>query len=485
MSIALIPPELYALITRQIDERDLQQSLLALSRALPSTPIPLDLLFERVTITRGSEQAIQLTRRLLQPDGEDAATHVQHFCLQDEWTIDAEVTVNLLRKLPNLRSLSLCIGTNFAPEHLEAILKRPMAHLQYLSLRFRPYVQRATYQQFLSGSYFDSTLGCLARWPDSSLPTLSIVQDPMDPLQAPQKAFAQPLVFFRLDSELSNLAQSPFLYSLTSLKFRIPSRQVAHSICRSPLSLPSVELLDLSTCNVTSGDIIDILLPLLPRLKHLILDGCIVLRGEYRPEDWAAFGKSCALSGVTRSKVREKKLRQARLETVPVARPERKGRRGRRGVSTATVSLRASPPRESRVVGTAQGAAASNARVRIFPASPSLRSLSITLLPSIALEKHAEIRQEFEKGWFEGLSQILEIRGRLYKSSNLGTKIMMFAQEEELDESEEGLDGLVDVSNWEDSVDIGAPVLCFAGPSSSEAHQSGCAHSLAWNVWKE
>jgi hypothetical protein len=124
MSIALIPPELYALITRQIDERDLQQSLLALSRALPSTPIPLDLLFERVTITRGSEQAIQLTRRLLQPDGEDAATHVQHFCLQDEWTIDAEVTVNLLRKLPNLRSLSLCIGTNFAPEHLEAILKR-------------------------------------------------------------------------------------------------------------------------------------------------------------------------------------------------------------------------------------------------------------------------------------------------------------------------------------------------------------------------
>jgi hypothetical protein len=152
MSLPL-PTELYSSIIEQIPPESLQQSILSLTRALPYAPIPLHGLFERITLSR-PEQAIQFTRRLLKPDGEDVSLYVQELSLHNEWTVDAEVMVNLLRKLPRLRSLNLCIGTNFSPEHLKAIFQRwallfhlyliyiliirPLPELQYLSLRFRP-----------------------------------------------------------------------------------------------------------------------------------------------------------------------------------------------------------------------------------------------------------------------------------------------------------------------------------------------------------
>ncbi|KAJ6523604.1 hypothetical protein B0H19DRAFT_1201549 [Mycena capillaripes] len=485
MSLSSLPTELYSAIFDQLPPEELQQSILSLTRTLPYAPIPIDLLFQHITLSR-SEQALQLTRRLLKPDSEHVSLYVREFSLHNEWTVDAEVMVNLLRKLPKLRSLSVCIGTNFAPEHLQAIFKSPRPDLQYLSLRFRPYVQRATYQQFLSGSYFDSTLACLAEWPPSDLPTLSIVQEPMDPGQAPKIAFAQPIVFFRLDSHLSDLAQSPYISSVRSFRLRIPSRPVAGPLTTSALSLPSVELLDLSTCNVFGAELTDTILARLTKLKHLILDNGALLRGEYHAEDWAVLGKGCALAGVKRTKEREKKLRQARLETAPVAAAERRPRRGRRGVSTATISLRKSPPRDSRVVGVIDTPAATAMRkIRLYPASPSLCSFATTLPPSVPPEKHAEIREQFEKGWFEGLSQLIEVRSRLYQSYRLGSTIMKFVDVDESDGSDEGLDGLVEVTSWEDDVEIKAPVLCLVGPGKSEAHEPGCAHSVAWTVWKD
>ncbi|KAJ7665365.1 hypothetical protein DFH06DRAFT_1187130 [Mycena polygramma] len=486
MSLSSLPSELYSAIIEQFPANEAQQALLSLTRTLPYAPIPIDLLFHSITIAR-SEQAIQLTRRLLKPDRERVALYVQELSLHNEWTVDAEVMVNLLRKLPRLRSLSLCIGTNFAPEHLKAIFQKPMPDLKYLSLRFRPYVQRATYQQFLSGSYFDSTLSCLADWPPSDLPTLSIVQEPMDPAQAPKISFAQPIVFFRLDSHLSELAQSPYLSSVTSFRLRIPSRPVAGPLTISPLSLPSVELLDLSTCNVFGAELTDTILARLTKLKHLILDNGALLRGEYHPEDWAVLGKGCAIAGLKRTKEREKKLRQARLETAPVPVTERRPRRGRRGVSTATISLRKSPPRDSRVIGVIDTPAANAIRkIRLYPASPSLCSFATTLPPSMPPDKHAEIREQFEKGWFEGLRQLIEVRARLYQSYRLGSTIMKFDDDaEESDGQDEVLNGLVEVSEWEDDVEIRAPVLCLVGPGKSEAHEEGCAHSVAWTVWKD
>jgi hypothetical protein len=103
----------------------------------------------------------------------------------------------------------------------------------------------------------------------------------------------------------------------------------------------------------------------------------------------------------------------------------------------------------------------------------------------VAPDKHAEIREQFERGWFEGLGQLRDVRARLYQSYRLGSTIMRFADVEESDGSDEGLDGLVEVSSWDDEVDIRVPVLCLVGPSKSEVHEPGCAHSVAWNVWKD
>ncbi|KAJ7204453.1 hypothetical protein GGX14DRAFT_460461 [Mycena pura] len=483
-----LPIELYETIIEQIapDDPLRQSTILSLTRALPYIPALQTYLFRGIILSR-AEQAIQLTLRLLKTDGDEVSLCVQEFCWHNEWTVDAEVVVNLLRKLPGLRSLSLCIGTNFAPEHLEAIFKTPRPDLRYLSLRFRPYVQKATYQRFLSGSYFDSTLACLAEWPPSDLPTLSVVQEAMEPAQAPHISFAQPIVFFRLDKHLADLAHSSYLFSLTSLRLRIPSRPVAGALASLPLSLPSVELLDLSTCNVFGAELTDTLLARLTRLKHVILDNGTLLRKEYDPEDWAVLGKGCALAGVKRTKEREKKLRQARLQTVPVAAPERQARPGRKGVSTAKISLRASPPRQSRVVGVVDTPAASGMRkVRLYPGLPSLCSLATTLPASVPPGKHAEIRQQFEKGWYEGLRQLVETRSRLYKSHGLeSATIMKYMDAEETNGSEEGLDGLVEVTEWDDDLDIKAPVLCLAGPEKSAVHEAGCAHSVAWTVWKD
>ncbi|KAJ7603045.1 hypothetical protein FB45DRAFT_772781 [Roridomyces roridus] len=498
MSLAFLPAELYTAIIDHFNPDDAQQSTLSLTRALPYAPISHYLLFRNIVITR-AEQAVRLTIRLLKPDAAQIPHYVQEFSLRDEWTVDAELIVNLLSKLlPKMRSLSFCIGTNFAPEHLEAIFHTPRPELRFLSLKFRTYVKRATYQQFLSGSYFDSTLACLAKWPDSDLASLSIVQVPMDPAEAPKVAFAQPIVFHRLDSHLSELAQSLYISSVTSFRLCIPSRAVSAPLTSSVFSLPAVELLDLSTCNVHAAELTDTILARLTQLKHLILDHGTLFRGEYRAEDWTALGKGCALAGVRRAKERERKLRQAQAAMVAVGpelpAPERRARQGRRGVSTATISVRKSPTRTSSSSGTHVVDAATVTvmrKVRLFPAAPTLRSFATTPNAFVLLENNVEIRAQFEKGWLEGLAQLLELRKRLFQSKRLGTSVIMrIVDVEEMDSaSEEGLNGLVEMSeaDWEvnDIEVLVTPILCLVGPDRSQAHEKGCAHSVAWTKWND
>lgn len=133
-TLAELPTELYSTIIHHFAPEDLQQSLLALSRAIPLAPIPTDLLFRSITIRR-AEQVIHLSRRLRNAP-QDAAV-VQTFTLAS-WTVDADVFINLLALLPNIRELTLHIGPNFAPEHLEELFQEPRPTLKYLSLRFRP-----------------------------------------------------------------------------------------------------------------------------------------------------------------------------------------------------------------------------------------------------------------------------------------------------------------------------------------------------------
>ncbi|KAI0066508.1 hypothetical protein BV25DRAFT_1392841 [Artomyces pyxidatus] len=498
---ASLPPELYNAILDTVPKSELKKTTLALLRALPYSAIPQHHLFTEIRLTH-ADQVVQLGRRLR--GAQYFATLVREFNL-DMWKVDADVAINVVRSMPNLTRLSMCIGPNFAPEHLEELFQEPMVGLTFLSLRFRPYVQQATYYQFLKGAYFDSFLVALSKWP-TDLTSLSIMQDPLDPSLAPAKQFAQPLVFFRLDS-LSSLTASPFLENLANFRIRIPSRQVSRFLYSQPASLPSIDLLDLSTCNITETDV-KMMLQQFSGLRHLILDHSSILRGEQLGGEWALFGKSCAMVGIGRAREREKKLKEwIAAQTVrewdpapqPVAesstqRAGRKPRRGgRRGVSTATVSLRASPPKKSKPLPGGKAAL----KARILPPGPTVRSIAMMPSAHVLPSAHQAIREEFERGWSEGLATLTSVRRRLRASCVNGMRMMRFAtlDDDEFATTEDAYDGLIEVGVDADELrdlsadmDVGrCPVLCLAGPGEREGyvHADGCGHATGWEVWQD
>jgi hypothetical protein len=84
---------------------------------------------------------VQLYQRLRSLPGALAIPWVRELSLET-WTVDADVVVNLVRLLQidtaRVTTLSLFIGPNFAPEHLAEMFGRPIPHLRYISIRFRP-----------------------------------------------------------------------------------------------------------------------------------------------------------------------------------------------------------------------------------------------------------------------------------------------------------------------------------------------------------
>ena len=134
VSLDTLPVELYYAILSHIPTWDLQPTVLALTRATPHSAIPAHLIFDYVRLTHG-RQVVQLYSRL-RKSPEDA-DRVRLFVLEC-WTVDADVVVNLMALLHNLKELTLFIGPNFTPEHLEDMFKKPKEGLRSISLRFRP-----------------------------------------------------------------------------------------------------------------------------------------------------------------------------------------------------------------------------------------------------------------------------------------------------------------------------------------------------------
>jgi hypothetical protein len=143
MSFATLPGELYTAIVEQLDPSLLAPVVLALSRVLPSAPIPVQLLFHSIRIKQ-PQQAVSLFLRLQKVSNVPGSpqdlcpTWVKEFSVAT-WTADADVIINIVRLLPNLASLNLRIGpSNVSPEHLEQLFENPIGKLKQLSLRFRP-----------------------------------------------------------------------------------------------------------------------------------------------------------------------------------------------------------------------------------------------------------------------------------------------------------------------------------------------------------
>ncbi|THH31330.1 hypothetical protein EUX98_g2849 [Antrodiella citrinella] len=448
-----LPAELFGDIVDAIADDTVQQDILSLTRALPHAPIPLERLFRHIHLK--SQFSIPQFYIRIRRD-ELARGWVRTFSLET-WQADADVVINILALFPRLKELRLFMGPNFSPDHLEKMFTRPREGMELLSLRFRPYVQRATYYQFLAGAYFDSMIFALADWPAASIPKLSIIQDPLESSIAPTDKFAQPFVFHRLDS-FSNLSVAPSISSLPYFRLRIPARQISRFIYQPQRAFPSLRLLDLSTCSIRGPDV-EAILGRFTKLEHLILDGCSLITQRELPEggvdsQWAALGKTMALAGVKCMKDREKKLKvwlEAAQDSYPqagTAGQAGKAKKGRRGLATATISLRETAQAEQApmFVRSAQTAKElgfkPNSRIRVLPPKPGLLSVAVSLPPHANVEQlgHVDIQAEFERGWAEGILQLITIRGRLKTSWYNGTaKVVHFGDigdDDDLDNDE-------------------------------------------------
>lgn len=126
--------DLVAIVLSHVEDDDIQQTILALSRVFPRYYFPFHALLRRIVLRR-PEQCVQLHRRLRGPHPD--ANLVRELRIQS-WTADAEVVCNLLDVLEGLKVLALYVGANFVPEILLRVMEKPRASLETLMIRFRP-----------------------------------------------------------------------------------------------------------------------------------------------------------------------------------------------------------------------------------------------------------------------------------------------------------------------------------------------------------
>jgi len=102
----------------------------------------------------------------------------------------------------------------------------------------------------------------------------------------------------------------------------------------------------------------------------------------------------------------------------------------------------------------------------------------------ISATQHQTIREDFEKGWNEGVALLSVVKSRLYQSWRNGVRMMCVTA----DAGGDGLNGLEDIrveSAFHSHPELDAPILCLAGPGTLEKHVQGCSHNFAWDVWDD
>lgn len=131
-----LPAELYTAILEQFEGTtgERQHAVAALIRAIPRSPVPYNLLFERIHLAR-RQQSFQLYRVLWKRRHD--ADRVRAFSYEC-WDAEADHVVNLVGLLRNVEEMTLWSGPSFTPENLEDLFTKPKASMRVLSIRFRP-----------------------------------------------------------------------------------------------------------------------------------------------------------------------------------------------------------------------------------------------------------------------------------------------------------------------------------------------------------
>ncbi|EIW66454.1 hypothetical protein TREMEDRAFT_34949 [Tremella mesenterica DSM 1558] len=169
-----LPHEIISTILTHIPDRYKNRTVKSLELALPGYTVTSKEKYGCVVLE--SIHSIQEIRKLWR-EMKNEGEWVKTFGLES-WQCDPDLLNNALRCCPNIDMIMLNIGTDFGPDHLAEMFQEPR-NLRRMELRFRLYVERATYLQFLSGIYFDTAIEVLSRWPACpSFTHLSLVEDP-------------------------------------------------------------------------------------------------------------------------------------------------------------------------------------------------------------------------------------------------------------------------------------------------------------------
>ncbi|CAE6355699.1 unnamed protein product [Rhizoctonia solani] len=488
-----LPSEVYAVIFSHVPPSERQRAVLNLSRALPRSPVPTSQIYNHIIVYTPAA-VFHLYKHFRRRKEHEADLYNPSELVKSisvrAWIVDADLVVNLLALLPSVPIMQMCVGTTYSPEHLHDIFTRPRLALRTLQLRFKPYVEKATYMPFLKGAYFDSTIIQLAKWQvtqDNHLRNLSITQDTISYRAHIQ--FAQPLAFFSF-KPLAELAISPIGQYIRALRISVPAKPVITHIGSTANSFPQLSFLDISTTALPPPNAeraIGTLLSRLARLQHIIIDR----NAGPMPRDspgWATLGRACALAGVERAKEKEHEIqlwvdskRQeeaaaqgdegegapalAPMDPAPVPR----GRRGRRGLATATVSLR--DPRPAPAAPASSSSSTHDPtirRIRVVPSPPTLQTFSTAYAgPSNpSAQQRSDWSRAFVKGFLDGCNTLNKIWQRMRDSATV--RVMRFTDTDlepfhDDDEAPPVFRGVADIAiaghwiGWEPS----APIICF------------------------
>ena len=369
-------------------------------------------------------------------------------------------------------------------------------------------VKRVNYLQFLKGAYFDSSVDVISTWPKGRLHRLSLVQELPNDFNG--LGFAQPLVFFTFKPFVV-LSTSIVAGSIRQLRISIPSRDIVPFITSQLDSLKSLEMIDVSA-SLVSVPQIKALLARFPRLRHIIADSC---NGFTRIEAmtlWHALGRAFAFAAIERAAELDNKLKthvwlqgsgeNPRPEDELGRRgAERRIRPGRRGVATATISLR--EPRVTTVTnGNIQATTSTDRlktelKVKVLPYPSSLVSISVDAYAKLDTDQgqahalHESFRQRFRLGWDEGVAMLRAIWKRMQISHTRGTTrvfvpqgcvFLVHSDDSRPTGKDNELSGCVPVGStfdWEGLIgyDWPYPTLCCAGSSEDKTlHEQHCGH---------
>jgi hypothetical protein len=285
---------------------------------------------------------------------------------------------------------------------------------------------------------------------------------------AKPKTFAQPIVFFDIKC-LARLGTSPVASTLTHLRLRVPSRDIA-LVLVGPGGVggffPSLRYLDISTTNLRLDSLFTSLLKVNVNLEHLVLDHVNLFgfmakdRGE---EMCKELGGMCVSAGLARGKDRERRIaawevgqrtRVARAEaerrsaigvngpngtsgareTASPVSPDAaaaaraaelemelaiaRSRRGHRSAGHSTFSLRDRPLRTGRAAATPLEPSIplppQDILYLVLPPLPTLKTICIGgEAQGVPSKRLPQWDDEFHIGWREGLAKVLGWAGHV------------------------------------------------------------------------